>query len=353
MILLMIAVVFPGSRDTKGSRENSPVQPISSKSGIYEPPCCDGSWYDPPGTVLSEASLNRPSAGNSVVDTTFGTTITALPDGARNTYSQLQVWSYDNRYMITVNDSYQVRDAAIFAILHEITHSSPRWIPGTHKIVTVDNEPGRIFTYDADTGKEEVLMTLSQYQYITSSISFEELSRDGQWMSLYIASDGSGNIRLLTVNLFEKRIAMNRRLQDMCAPDPEWGLLEPDWIGVSPNGNYAVIQWVRAGTTSCSGLELYDIETGVFVRRIHTHHAHSDLGLAADGREILVSFELAHPDNNNFPAIVLYWLDGSPKEYLRMVPWYRSDHISCQGPAGTGLVTAGNDEGDPLLKGEI
>ena len=346
VVLLIIAVVFPGSPETKGSEE----------SGIYEPPCCDGNWYDPPGTVLPEASLNRPSAGNSVVDTTFGTTITALPDGARNTYSQLQVWSYDNQYMITVStvsDSYQVRDAASFALLHEITHSSPRWIPGTHKVISVDNQPGRIFAYDVDTGKEEVLMTLPQYQYITSSISFEELSRDGQWMSLYIANDGKGNSRLLTINLFEKRIAMNRRLQDMCIPDPTWGLLEPDWVGVSPNGNYAVVQWVKDDTTLCSGLELYDIETGEFVRRIHTHHAHSDLGLAADGREVLVSFELAHQDNNNYPAIVLYWLDGSPKEYLRMVPWYRLDHVSCRGPAGTWLVTAGNDEGDPLLKGEL
>jgi hypothetical protein len=171
MVLLIIAVVSRGSPDIKGS----------GKSGIYAPPCCNGSWYDPPGTVLSEASLNRPSAGNSVLDTTFGTTITALPGGARNTYSQLQVWSYDNQYMITistVSDSYQVRDAASFAVLHEITHSSPRWIPGTHKAVSVDNQPGRIFAYDVDTGKEEVLMTLSQYQYITSSISFEELSRD-------------------------------------------------------------------------------------------------------------------------------------------------------------------------------
>ena len=346
VVLLIIAVVFPGGPETKGSEE----------SGIYEPPCCDGNWYDPPGTVLPEASLNRPSAGNSVVDTTFGTTITALPDGARNTYSQLQVWSYDNQYMITVStvsDSYQVRDAASFALLHEITHSSPRWIPGTHKVISVDNQPGRIFAYDVDTGKEEVLMTLPQYQYITSSISFEELSRDGQWMSLYIANDGSGSSRLLAINLFEKRIAMNRRLQDMCIPDPTWGLLEPDWIGVSPNGNYAVVQWVKDDTTLCSGLELYDIETGEFVRRIHTHHAHSDLGLAADGREVLVSFELAHQDNNNYPAIVLYWLDGSPKEYLRMVPWYRLDHVSCQGPAGTWLVTAGNDEGDPLLRGEL
>ena len=241
MVLLIIAVVLPGSRDAKKSGE----------SGMYEPPCRDGSWYEPPGTVLAEASLNRPSAGNSVKDPTFGATITALPDGARNTYSQLQVWSYDNQYMITfstVSDSYQVRDADSFALLHPITHSSPRWVPGTHKVIGVDNEPGRIFVYDADTNKEEVLLTLSQYQYITSSISYEELSRDGQWMSLYIADDGSGNSRLLTINLFEKRIAMNRRLQDMCTPDPEWGLLEPDWIGVSPKGSYAVVQWVKDGT---------------------------------------------------------------------------------------------------------
>jgi hypothetical protein len=345
LLLLILAVLTGSSRSL----------PLTEMSGIYEPPCCEGSGYEPPGTVLSEVSPGRPSAGESVPDPTFGTTITALPEGARNTYSQLQVWSYDNRYMITVFpwDGYHVRDAETFAVLHEMNHSSPRWIPGTHKVITVENEPGRIFSYDVDTDTEGVLMELSQYQYITGSISFEELSRDGQWMGLYIADDGSGNTRLLTINLTERRIAMNRRLQDMCAPDPEWGLLEPDWIGVSPKGKYAVIQWQRAGDSLCSGLEVYDIETGQFVRRIHTHHAHSDLGLAADGREMLASFELAHPDNNNYPAIVIYWLDGSPKEYIRMVPWFRIDHISCQGPPGTWLVTAGNDEGDPLLKGEL
>jgi len=75
VVPLIIAVVFPGSTDTKKSGE----------SGIYEPPCCDGSWYEPPGTVLTEASLNRPSAGNSVVDPTFGTT-----DGIGSRYFTIQ-----------------------------------------------------------------------------------------------------------------------------------------------------------------------------------------------------------------------------------------------------------------------
>lgn len=326
----------------------------ATKSGVYEPPCCSGSGYEPPGTVLSEVSLGRPGAGNSVTDSTFGTTITELPGGVRNTYSQLQVWSFDNKYMITVdpNDGYQVRDAETFANLYDIPHSTPRWIPGTHKVVSLDNEPGRIFAYDAGTAQEEVLLQLP-YRYITSSVSFEELSRDGQWMAVYIANDGSGNTRLLTVNLSDRRIAMNRRLQDMCAPDPQWGLLEPDWIGVSPNGNYAVVQWARDGDQMCGGMELYDIETGAFVRRIHTHHSHSDLGLAEDGREVLVSFELSHPDNPNYPAIILYWLDGSEAQYLRMIPWYRGEHVSCQGPPGVWLVSAGRDEGNPLLQGEL
>jgi hypothetical protein len=83
MILLAAAVVFtfPDQRTREGNRENTPDEPLSSLSGIYEPPCCDGSGYDPPGKVLPEVSLDRPTAGNSVLDTTFGTTITALPIG--------------------------------------------------------------------------------------------------------------------------------------------------------------------------------------------------------------------------------------------------------------------------------
>ncbi|MCP5108153.1 MAG: hypothetical protein GY950_32500, partial [bacterium] len=216
VVFLWSLVAFTGSQhpaiDKK--KESSPLN--NTKSGIYEPPCCNDGSYDPPGTVISEVSLNRPQAGESVVDTTFGTTITALPDGAINTYSQLQVWSHDNRYMITVNpdEGYHVRDAETFSLLYSVTRSLPRWIPGTHKVVTVDNEPGRIYAYDVDTGTEELLMTLSPFQFISNSRSFEELSRDGQWMSLYVTDDGSGFIRLVTVNLWERRVGMNLRLQD-------------------------------------------------------------------------------------------------------------------------------------------
>ncbi len=330
--------------------------PQNGLSGIYEPPCCSGSGYDPPGTILSEVPLTRPSGGQSVIDTTFGTTITALPADARNTYSQLQVWSHDNRYMITVSPGegyYHVRDAATYAVLWTVDRSMPRWIPGTHRVVTVDNQPGRIFVYDVDTGTETLWMNLSPFQFISSQRAFEEPSRGGEWMSLYVTDDGSGYERLVTVNLKEKRLGMNRRLQDMCAPDPEWGLLEPDWIGVSPNGNYAVVQWVKAEESQCGGMELFDIETGDFVRRMYTHHSHSDLGLDENGKEVIVTFELFHPDNNNVPAVALYPLDGSGVQYLRMVPWFRADHVSCQGPGGLCLITAGNDSGDPLLKGEL
>ncbi len=355
VVFLWLTTLFTTNQHPTTKKKNESSQTMNTKSGIYDPPCCNDTNYDPPGTIISEISLNRPAAGKSITDTTFNTTITALPDDTRNTYSQLQVWSHDNLYMITVNPDigYEVRNAETFALLHSINRSLPRWIPGTHKIITVDNQPGRIFTYDADTNTEELLMNLTPFQFISSSRAFEELSRDGQWMSLYVTDDGSNSIRLVTVNLWEKRIAMNLRLQDMCTPDPEWGLLEPDWIGVSPAGNYAVVQWVKDSDNTCGGMELLDIETGTFVRRIYTHHHHSDLGLTEDGREIIVSDELAHPANNNVPAIVLYHLDGSPKEYLRMIPWFRLDHISCQGPPGLCLVTAGNDEGDPLLKGEL
>ena len=62
----------------------------------------------------------------------------------------------------------------------------------------------------------------------------------------------------------------------------EWGMVEPDWIAPSPLGNYLVVQWVRDGVEPCSGLETFDIHSGEFVGRVHTSHAHGDLGVVRE-----------------------------------------------------------------------
>ncbi len=132
-------------------------------------------------------------------------------------------------------------------------------------------------------------------------------------------------------------------------PDPEWGNVRPDWVGVSPLGNYLVVQWVRDGVTRCSGFESFDLTTGAFIGRAYEGHAHSDMGVAADAQtEYLVVFELeAAPPNQGNSSVGLRLLPGtqtiSPPIYLQPTHW-NNGHISCQGPMVCALSPCGRME---------
>jgi hypothetical protein len=128
-------------------------------------------------------------------------------------------------------------------------------------------------------------------------------------------------------------------------------------VGVSPLGNYLVVQWQRDGITRCSGLETFDLQTGDFVGRVYNGHQHGDLGVDSDGTtEFFMTFELYHPSGNE--ALGVRTLPGtstvSPPTYVQELDWI-ADHISCQGPHGVCLVTTYDNEtgGWSALEGEL
>jgi len=142
-----------------------------------------------------------------------------------------------------------------------------------------------------------------------------------------------------------------------CAPDPDWGEVEPDWIGVSPLANYMVVQWTRDGTTRCSGLETFDISSGAFVGRVYDGHQHGDLGVMTDGvTEFFMTYELYHP--SGLLSLGYRTLPGNATVqepvYLRTMDWV-GDHISCKGPDGVCLITTISDTGNGWqpLEGEL
>jgi hypothetical protein len=103
-----------------------------------------------------------------------------------------------------------------------------------------------------------------------------------------------------------------------------------------------VVQWTRDGTTRCSGLETFDLQSGAFAGRVYDGHQHGDLGVDLDGSEFYMTFEFGHPSGEM--ALGMRQLPGSATvgapTYLRLIDWYNGEHISCRGPAGVCLVTA-------------
>lgn len=316
-------------------------------------------------TIRASAS-SQPPFNTRVTDTDFGTTIRRITNRvaigsngfATHIYSQLQAFSSDNQYVLLMeDDAYVVRRADTLARANDgglSNINAPRWQPAVaHTLVHYDgndDETLRVQYTNADTGRRETVFTFpASYQRIRSNQSFDELSHDGRWMA-GMAALGNGDQMIFTLNLETRKlgaqISLNGLYNGVCARDPQYGAVEPDWVAVSPLGRYLVMQWVRDGVTRCSGLETFDIQTGQFVGRVFDRHEHGDLGVDKDGAtEYFMTFENEHPSDPGRPSQGMRVLPGPatgvqvPK-YLQIMNWGTEHHVSCQGPNGVCLVTA-------------
>lgn len=323
-----------------------------------------------PNKALMAGNLNfsgLPPAGQLFTDPVFNTQLMRFTEETKNAggyathdYSQLQAFSKDNKYILLGTPrGYQVYNADSrlpAALPAQDNINVPRWQSALdHTLLWVDtNEDTTIKVQYAnvDTGTiTDHYVFPSNYDRIRGNQSFDELSRDGKWMAgMAQMSDGSNTI--FTLNLETKKIgaelSLDKLYSTVCSPDPQWGNLEPDWIAASPLGNYLVVNWERDGLERCSGQEVYNIETGIYVGHSYDSHQHGDLGLTTDGKEVFVTVVMSSPEDNNYPAVAYFELPNGANNprVIKTVPWQAVEHISCRGPKGMCLVTSFAPEAD-------
>lgn len=343
--------------------------------GLYQPP---STATQPAGAQLTVAALTEPSVGASTMDSQFpNVKATRLLPTSFVEYSQLRALS-DDSTLLLVNDGtpnslhrvYRFPSMVEVPIAAAMAGSwtAPRWRPTTHQVIYYLGAPARIAVYDIDTGTQTILAT-TPYQFASGSATWEQPSEDGQWAAIYTYPDNlpthAGSTRILTaMNLTTGQpgavLNMHTLYTTVCAPTA-YGEDDYDWSTVSPNGKYLVVGWVRDSTARCSGLELFDVKTGAFVRQIYTGHNHGSLAVAPDGSEIYVTSVSASPLNSNFPSFVMYPLDGSaphfPRMFAEQVNGSAFDHISCLAPGKPYCLVSGGGSmsGGPLPQeiGEI
>lgn len=284
-------------------------------------------------------------AGQTYVDPVFGTTIRRLPDGMRHVYSQLQPFSDDETLMLTLipNGGYHVIHYPSMQTVNLPSFPgtvAPRWIPNSHRLVTTDynwSTGGSRLTnvtirvWDCDALTVSTAFTLPFVQ-ANSNAAFEQLSWDGQWMSLF-GQDSAGAWHACAVNLVTGQLGANLLATSFASLD---------WVGVSPLGNYLMVN--SNGTSNGAsatgfGLELYDIRTGAFVRRLYNADSHLDHGLDAQGNEVAFTTVLASRYNNNNPGIVTYNLATGAMTQQRQITWAAApNHMSLQGAPGAYVI---------------
>lgn len=310
-----------------------------------------------PSAVLPVPPLSRPPAGTPYTEPVFGTHMRRVSDLSEKgglevpTYSQLQAFNADSTLMLlTSSEGYRIRrvsDLSEVQVFQGFNRQVPRWHPMQPNILVHFDEDWdtdvTLQETDVITNQTTDLYTFPDYVAIDSNRSFDELSRDGRWLAGY-AVRRDNRREIFTFDLVSRRVGLRLPLDQLCTPDPEWGLLEPDWLAPSPLGRYLVIQWVNDGTQRCNGLETYDLQTGAFVGRIVPNHPHGDLGITADDQEFFLTGS-NHPDDPNMTGLAYYLLPGTATQaephYVQLLDWKAlMVHTSCQGPPEVCLISA-------------
>ncbi len=333
---------------------------VSALSGITDP-------Y----AVLNQSDMDLPGLGVVFQDPVFGTNIRRITDASsgthrRHEYSQLQAFNSDSTLiLLNQNGNFVVRDVAtlqvVFNSFGEI--NSPRWNPAN---------PDEIIHFDSnDTGSGNVLVRIqktnvrtgtvtdiavlpAQYERVQPSISWEELSRNGRWITAYLYKTDD-SMTFMAYDLVNHSIAAELdEIGDLyngrCgSPNPAG----PNWVAPSPDGKYMVIQWNEDGSSPCQGVEVYDIQTGAYVGHVANHRQHSDMGFDEDGKAIYVTSYFLNDlllTVTRFPGSVNF---ANSYDKVVLDPfWDHVDHISAQGPPGVFVVTAGGSPGQAFA-GEI
>ncbi|GEM_PF-2640464 len=310
-----------------------------------------------PFTRLGFSTL--PAKGVSFKDPVFGTTLMRLTDAtnrgsyAVHLYSQLQAFSSDNQYLfLAEGGEYGVQKMSDLSKVTGIDMGSwnaPRWYSKeAHSIIhydTNEDEIVRVQVTNIDTKQTKTVFTFpSEFLRVLVNPSFDELSEDGRWTGGMV-SRANGNDLLFALDVQNQKLGAQLSLNTLyggtCQKDPQWGIVPPDWVGVSPLGKYLIVQWKRDGSTRCSGMEAFDIQTGEFKGRVFENHHHGDLAVTPEGKEVFVTVWLEDPNSDGYPALVYYDIPTSANPHvIRTLPWHGLEHISCRGPSGVCLLTS-------------
>jgi hypothetical protein len=308
-------------------------------------------------------SVDVPAPGQSVSDTDFGTEQTRVvqTEGIRHEYSRFDPFNHDQSMILLIvlaSGEWRIYRTQTVPydvpanLVRTIDLAEPRWDPTDpdvlwglqdFRIVTLNVETGQTTTikdFAQDLTVGPILTAQPDLYRITTKDEGESSTDKRYWAFLIQGSNEDYRARYI-VTWDRQQDAV---LGLYTLPQAE-SLI--DWVGMSPNGTWALIggDWDNGG--NLAGLTLADRQLTQF-HRIDYATAHSDVGLDSDGNEVIVMQNVqtdridlipldtatqpiltaggSYEGTNHIPLIRLYYDAASP------IGLNSGVHISCNFP---------------------
>jgi hypothetical protein len=274
--------------------------------------------------------MPKPSAGVSYTDPHFGTQITRITDarashlpGIIPQYSKRQAWNVGETHLMLQTGSGIFRlyngetPYQFIRVLQGVEGEDVFWHP-TDPNRIIYNDANTLHSYNITTNQSTVIYSFSNYLFANTR-GEGNLSNDGRYYAFCGRyTDSTYN----TLNVFD--FTSNSIISSMQLPA---NLADLDWVSISPLGNYVVVDYADEVQGRYHGVEVYNRNFN-FIWQKGLGAGHSDLGIDANGNEILVINVYDSDSNKNF--IRKYNLsNGQETTLLSLSVWFDL-HISCR-----------------------
>ena len=258
---------------------------------------------------LSGSKITRISDKN-----VFGTSSQRI----RHNYAKDQTWNSNGTLIKLAGYPAAILDGETFDFLFwrdipsygRWANTEPNYMYGT---------PGNQFVkFNVLNNTRIILKTFSNYSSLDFGYGEGNQSNDDKYVGL-IGQNGS-NRTLIVYDIETDQVVGTKDIGSNG---------DLDWFSVSQSGNFAVVSWRTDGSGATAGLKSYDINLEN-ERHLYDITAHGDLGIDANGNDVMVAYEGPNGWNNN-SYVYSARLDGGGVTPLFQYPggiW--GGHISCR-----------------------
>ena len=250
----------------------------------------------PPATLLSSVnyepyqvpSTSIPEYLESFTESLSGSLVTRISDKVefgttsqrlRHNYSKDQTWNKDGSLIKLAGYPAAILDGETFEFLFW------RDIPGYGRWANTESNylygvsANQFRKFNVLTNTTETLRTFTSYTSIDFGYGEGNQSNDDKFVGL-IGQNGS-DATLIVYNIEQNQIVGTKNIGSVG---------DLDWFSVSQLGQFAVVCWRDNGSGTTAGIKSFDIDL-TNERHIHDVTEHGDLGIDANGNEVLVSYE--------------------------------------------------------------
>ncbi|MBI3950263.1 MAG: hypothetical protein HY314_07400 [Acidobacteria bacterium] len=283
---------------------------------------------------LPQPNIPKPSVGSVFADPVFGTSVVRITDaraigaaGIVPDYSKRQAWNADETLMLlrTGDGNTLLFDDATYQfkkVLDGVGGEDVFWHP-TNPSLVLYNPDNVFYSYNVQTDVRTQLYAFTDYTFANTR-GEGNLSRDGRYYAFVGQLYDEVTYEVTFKDLVVFDLMAGQVVSKLALP---LALEAFDWVSISPLGNYVVVDYADDVPGRFHGVEVYDRMMN-FLWQKPLGAGHSDLGIDANGDEVLV-MDVYDAETNSTFIKKFRLADGRETTLLDLSALFDL-HISCQ-----------------------